>query len=100
MTYDSAPQKHLSDSRKMKMIAGKLLGGTTRINNGLYSRCHPSEFDTWGEGWSFDELEPLYDRSERNVGKSDQNDKTGEWSTRVVDTFFPSSQMYSHFQSD
>jgi choline dehydrogenase len=94
MTYDSAPQKHLSENRKMKMIAGKLLGGTTRINNGLYSRCHPAEFDTWGEGWSFDELAPLYDRSERNVGKDSENVKTGEWKTRVVEPFFPSSQVY------
>jgi choline dehydrogenase len=77
----------------MTMITGKLLGGTSRINNGLYSRCQPAEFIQWGEGWDFDQLEKLYDRSESNISNSEKTNPTGEWKTRLVEAFFQSSQM-------
>jgi choline dehydrogenase-like flavoprotein len=93
MKYVSAPQQHLNDNRKMNMICGKVLGGTTRINNGLYTRGFPGEFADWGTGWSFHEVGPLYDRSERKVDKPAVSDKVGEWSTRIVNTFFPASKM-------
>ena len=96
MKYDSVPQTHL-DNRKMQIMSGKLLGGTSRINNALYSRGQPGEYDEWGEGWTYDDLEPLFERSERQVGKRDTKDKVGEWSTRAVEHFFPATQMYDLF---
>jgi choline dehydrogenase len=93
MKYESAPQVHLRDQRKMRMISGKLLGGTSRINNALYSRGHPGEYDEWGEGWTYDELDPLFIRSERDVGKQNTTDTIGEWSTRNVPPFFPATQV-------
>ena len=79
------------------MISGKLLGGTTRVNNGLYSRCSPKEFEDWGRGWEYAGLEKLYDRAERKVenrGAGETKEGGGEWSTRIVPPFFKSSQMY------
>jgi len=76
------------------MLSGKLLGGTSRVNNGLYSRAQPGEFAQWGEGWSYEELEPLFDRSERKVGKENTGDKVGEWSTSQIERFFSSSEMF------
>jgi choline dehydrogenase-like flavoprotein len=83
----------------MKMISGKLLGGTTRVNNGLYSRCAAGEFEGWGDGWTYGELEKLYDDAERKVENTKQGTKAGEWSTRIVPPFFKSSEMYppSHY---
>lgn len=81
------------------MISGKLLGGTTRVNNGLYSRCSPYEFEGWGRGWEYSGLEKLYDRAERKVEKwLAEPREGGEWSTRIVPTFFKSSQMYLPFR--
>src|SRR5271154_1616755 len=85
MKYKSAPQRHLNGNRTMQMISGKLLGGTSRINNGLYMRCFPAEFYDWGEGWDFEKAEELYNRSEGNVKKANAN---GEWKTRVIEPFF------------
>jgi choline dehydrogenase len=99
MKYDSAPQEGLKN-RCMKMISGKLLGGTTRVNNGLYSRCSAMEFENWGEGWEYPGLEKLYDRAERKVERSGSKTEGGEWSTRIVPPFFKSSQMYTpHLRS-
>ena len=80
------------------MISGKLLGGTTRVNNGLYSRCAPKEFEAWGSGWEYEDLERLYERAERKAeksgnGRSDEDKGGGEWSTRIVPPFFKSSEM-------
>jgi len=94
MTYESAPQKHLYGNRKMKMIAGKLLGGTSRINNGLYSRCQPGEFNDWGASWQFDKLSGLYDCSEQNTSAPQTTNSNGEWQTRTIEAFFETSQMY------
>jgi choline dehydrogenase len=94
LKYDSAPQKHLYGSRKTKLIAGKLLGGSSRLNNGLLMRCQPAEFHDWGEGWTFDQLETLYNRSNSNSSDIDNANSNGEWKTRIVETFFESSKMY------
>jgi choline dehydrogenase-like flavoprotein len=88
--YDSEPQGGLG-GRKMGMLTGRGIGGTSRINNGLYMRCQPEEFMGWGDGWGYEELRGLYDRSEFNVAGS----QLGTWKTRVVPTFFASSEMYS-----
>jgi choline dehydrogenase len=78
----------------MTMISGKLLGGTTRVNNGLYSRCAAAEFDGWGHGWEYEGLNKLYDKSEKKVENTKQSTPEGEWSTRIVPPFFKSSEMY------
>ena len=80
------------------MISGKLLGGTTRVNNGLYSRCPAGEFEGWGDGWKYDELKKLYDKAETKVEDTKEDTKTGEWHTRIVPPFFKSSERYP-FQS-
>jgi len=93
LTYESAPQQHLHGKRKMKMISGKLLGGTSRINNGLYSRCQPGEFNDWGEGWQFAKLRGLYERSEQNTSAPQTEGSNGEWKTRIIEPFFETSKM-------
>jgi len=96
LKYESAPQRHLNN-RKMTMIAGKLLGGTSRVNNGLYSRCHPAEFLEWGRGWSFEEVSTFYDQSEHNISNPHKENPDGKWKTRIIPPFFESSKLYIFF---
>ena len=93
LKYPSTNQGHLTDKRPIQLIAGKLLGGTSRVNNGLYSRCQPAEFVDWGEGWDFNHLKSLYDRSECNLSDAEHTNPQGEWKTRIVQPFFESSKM-------
>ncbi len=50
---------------------GKTLGGSSSINGMLYVRGNPADFDLWAQmgcrGWSFDEVLPLFRKSERYV---------------------------------
>jgi len=78
----------------MQMISGKLLGGTSRVNNGLYTRCLPAEFANWGVGWDSQTAAAMYDRSEGN------KELKGEWNTRILEPFFESSKLYSPFRDE
>ena len=48
--------------------SGKLLGGSSGINYMLHVRGHRSDYDSWSEqgntGWSYDEVEKYFKRSE------------------------------------
>lgn len=92
LKYNSAPQRHLHDNKSMQMIGGKLLGGTSRVNNGIYIRCQPVEFQDWGEGWGSLKADELYNRAEMNSQEPTAN---GEWQTRIVEPFFGLSEMYA-----
>ncbi|KIP06969.1 hypothetical protein PHLGIDRAFT_30220 [Phlebiopsis gigantea 11061_1 CR5-6] len=55
--------------RDTEVIAGKGLGGTSRINGMQYTRAVPGEFNAWAragrKGWSYDEMVPYFQRAER-----------------------------------
>ena len=59
------PQAHC-DQRRHYWPRGKLLGGTSCLNANVYIRGHRSNYDTWGEGWRYDDVLPLFKRSEDN----------------------------------
>lgn len=66
--YFTTPQKHL-DGLRLYVPRGKVFGGSSSINAMIYKRGHPACFDEWGEdnpGWSYDDLLPLFKRSENN----------------------------------
>lgn len=50
--------------------AGKLLGGTSGINNMIYLRGNPNDYDTWqnlgNPTWSFENVLPYFLKSENN----------------------------------
>ncbi len=72
--YYSEPEPHLDD-RVMYHPRGKMLGGSSSQNAMIYIRGHRSDFDGWAEagatGWSYDEVLPLFRRSERNSRGAD-----------------------------
>ncbi|HEY9090227.1 GMC family oxidoreductase [Parasphingorhabdus sp.] len=67
--YDSDPEPFASD-RVMPTPRGKVLGGSSSVNGLMYSRGHPKDYDQWmqmgAKGWSYDEVLPLFKKSERN----------------------------------
>lgn len=66
------------------MVSGRLLGGTSKINNMLYTRQVPGEFSAWTEagrkGWTWDDVEPYYNKSETTLShtKSEHRGHKGQ----------------------
>jgi choline dehydrogenase len=67
--YATEPQKGLG-GRAIPWPRGKVLGGSSAINAMAYIRGHRLDFDHWNylgnAGWSFEDLLPLFKRSEDN----------------------------------
>jgi len=73
--YETAPAPH-ANNRSIPYPRGKVLGGSSSINGHLYVRGQAHDYDTWAQlgcrGWSWSDLLPLFKRSERRVGGSDE----------------------------
>lgn len=56
--------------RKMTLLQGKVIGGSSSMNGMVYTRGHSSEYDRWAEmgcdGWGFDDVLPFFLKSEAN----------------------------------
>ena len=65
--YSSEPTEG-SGGRRIHWPRGKTLGGSSSINGMLYVRGNPADFDGWAQmgcrGWSFDDVLPLFRKSE------------------------------------
>jgi choline dehydrogenase-like flavoprotein len=61
--------------RQLQWPRGKVLGGTSSINGMLYVRGNPADYDGWAQmgcrGWSYDDVLPLFRKSENYVQKGD-----------------------------
>ncbi|HSG54255.1 MAG TPA: GMC family oxidoreductase N-terminal domain-containing protein, partial [Paracoccaceae bacterium] len=80
--YMSAPDPHL-DGRVEPVPRGRLLGGSSAINGTMYIRGAAADYDGWRDaghaGWGYDDLLPLFRRSETNWrGASDVHGADGE----------------------
>lgn len=67
----TVPQTH-ANNREILYAQGRVLGGGSSINAEVFTRAHPSDYDRWANeegcpGWSFDEVKPLFLRSEGNT---------------------------------
>lgn len=70
--YDSHEEPGLGD-RRIFLPRGKVLGGTSSINAMLYLRGNKIDYDGWNQpGWSYDELLPVFKRSEDNERGADE----------------------------
>ncbi len=65
--YQTEPQPGLN-GRRGYQPRGRTLGGSSSINAMVYMRGHRGDYDDWAalgnEGWSYDEVLPLFRRSE------------------------------------
>jgi len=80
--YMSAPDPGL-DGRSQPIPRGKVLGGCSAINGTMYIRGAAADYDSWRDaghaGWGYDDLLPLFRRSETNWrGASDLHGDDGE----------------------
>jgi choline dehydrogenase len=78
--YTTEAQAHL-DQRQIYWPRGKVLGGTSSINAMVYMRGHRQIYDHWraagNEGWGYDELLPLFKRSERQARGANEHHGVG-----------------------
>jgi choline dehydrogenase-like flavoprotein len=62
--YQTVPQAGCN-GRQLDLPRGKVLGGSSCLNGMIYIRGHRSDYDGWAqEGWSYDQVLPLFKRSE------------------------------------
>jgi choline dehydrogenase len=65
--YRTVPQSGCN-GRRVEIPRGKVLGGSSCLNGMIYIRGHRSDYDAWAadgcEGWSYDDVLPLFKRSE------------------------------------
>jgi choline dehydrogenase-like flavoprotein len=65
--YETVPQRH-ANGRRLAWPRGKVLGGSSSLNAMIWVRGAPADFDTWGDGWAWDDVLPVYERLEAEVG--------------------------------
>ena len=74
--YTSEPEAG-SNNRAIRWPRGRTLGGSSSINGMLYVRGNPADFDMWAQmgcrGWSYDDVLPLFRKSETYHGQGDPN---------------------------
>ncbi len=73
--FSSEPEPALA-GRRAYLPRGRVLGGTSSMNTMLYVRGSPSDYDEWAaqghHGWSYDEVLPIFRRSEDNERGADR----------------------------
>lgn len=73
--YKTEPDPGLN-GRSIEWPRGKVLGGSSSLNGLLYVRGQPQDYDRWAQmgnrGWSWDDVLPLFKRSERNERGADE----------------------------
>ena len=59
-------------NRRLYWPRGKMLGGSSSMNAMMYVRGHRTDYDQWAQagnaGWGYDDVLPLFRKSERFVG--------------------------------
>ncbi|MBN9612200.1 MAG: FAD-dependent oxidoreductase [Actinobacteria bacterium] len=72
--YFTSPQAG-ANGHRMHWPRGKVLGGSHSLNAMIWVRCTPQDFDHWAalgnEGWSWDEVLPIYRAIENFHGQGD-----------------------------
>ena len=69
--YDSEPEPGLA-GRKIALLRGKVLGGSSSVNVQAFTRGDRKDFDRWeaegADGWGWDQVLPYFRRLERWTG--------------------------------
>lgn len=89
----SVPQKNINNSR-LYVPRGKVIGGSSSINAAIYMRGTAFDYNSWGEGWSWNEVLPYFKKSENNT-RITINEKyhstRGRW--KISDGITPRNQF-------
>src|SRR5216684_4104608 len=72
--YFAEPGERIGN-RSLHWPRGRVLGGTSSINGMFYVRGNPADYDGWAQmgcrGWTYDEVLPMFRRSEHYVAGGD-----------------------------
>ncbi len=72
--YQTEPSEW-TGGRRILAARGKTLGGSSAINGHIYNRGQRMDFDGWAQrgnrGWGYADILPYFRRSERRVGKGE-----------------------------
>jgi choline dehydrogenase len=53
------------------LVAGKVFGGTSKVNAHVYTRAVPGDYNAWAaagrKGWDWESVEPYFRRSEKSL---------------------------------
>ena len=86
--YVSEPDK-ATNERGIRWPRGRTLGGSSSINGMLYVRGNPADFDLWAQmgcrGWSYDDVLPLFRKSETYHGEGDPDFRGQDGPLQVED---------------
>ncbi|KAJ7686500.1 alcohol oxidase [Mycena rosella] len=85
--YTTTPQANLN-GRSLAYTRGFVLGGSSSVNDMLYTRGSKEDFDrfarvTGDEGWSWDNLVPYMFKNERFSPPADRHNTTGQFNPAV-----------------
>ncbi|KAF8552441.1 alcohol oxidase [Imleria badia] len=91
----STPQVAVQ-GKSFGLYTGSTLGGSSRINQMIYTRGLPAEYNAWRDagnpGWGWDDIKPYFVKSEKALYESNPSDhgRTGEWCNQTSsDLQFP-----------
>ncbi|WP_417722568.1 GMC family oxidoreductase [Salipiger sp.] len=77
--FATEPVAALAD-RRMTLLQGRLIGGSSSMNGMVYTRGHRDEYDAWERmgctGWGFDDLRPHFLKSEGSYREGSQHHGT------------------------
>ncbi|EJD43390.1 GMC oxidoreductase [Auricularia subglabra TFB-10046 SS5] len=77
-----------------KIVSGKALGGTSKINASVYHRSVPGDYNAWARhgirGWNWSDVEPLFNKSENSLshGHLAHRGSSGPWKNRKPDNYW------------
>ena len=99
-SYMGEPEP-FANNRRIRQPRGKALGGSSMINGMLYARGHPRDYDEWRqlglEGWSWDDVLPLFKRSENHWGDADDYHERGGPLTTTK--HIPDDELFPRFMA-
>lgn len=96
--YASEPEEGTA-GRAIHWPRGRVLGGSHSINGMLYVRGNPADYDGWAQlgcrGWSFEEVLPLFRRSERyDMGEDGIRGRGGPMPVEDYRTILPLTHAF------
>lgn len=77
-----------------RIVSGKALGGTSKINASIYHRSVPGEYNAWARlgirGWNWGDVEPFFNQSENSLshGHLAHRGAAGPWKNRKPENYF------------
>lgn len=99
----TVPQANLND-RKITLITGKTLGGSSSVNGMLHIRGTAQDYDNWAEqegceGWAYRDVLPYFRATETNSrGANEQRGGSGELNASSVPETYPTARLVNHYR--